>query len=318
MQPHSGTTSSRWDTLPIAQLKTAIAAIAAGEFEPDILADIVERSDELGQLARVFESMARVVSARDRRLKLLHSVIPVGVSLSAERDFDRLLETIVREAQAVCNADAGTLYLRTEDDLLKFVIVSNNSLDIAAGGTTGREITFPPLRLYDEETGEPNHHNVATHAALSHRWINIPDAYQAQGFDFSGTRAFDAMTNYRSTSFLTIPLEGDDERAQSRRRSRSRGVIGVLQLINAQDPETGAVIPFEHDEVIESLVLLASSALAAYIREESLRQKIQELRIKVDTTQKTRQVAEITETEYFQQLQKKAQALRRKRWIGEE
>jgi len=305
VQPHSGTTSSRSDALPIAQLTTAIAAIAAGEFKPDILADIVERPDELGQLARVFESMARVVSARDRRLKLLHSVIPVGVSLSAERDFDRLLETIVREAQAVCNADAGTLYLRTEDDLLKFVIVSNNSLDIAAGGTTGREITFPPLRLYDEETGEPNHHNVATHAALSHRWIHIPDAYQAQGFDFSGTRAFDAMTHYRSTSFLTIPLEGDDER-----------VIGVLQLINAQDPNTGAVIPFEHDEVIESLVLLASSALAAYIREESLRQELRELRIKVDTAQKTRQVAEITETEYFQQLQKKAQALRRKRWIG--
>lgn len=300
MQPHSGITSSRWDALSIAQLTTAIAAIEAGKFEPDILADIVKRSDELGQLARVFESMARVVSASNRRLKLLHSVIPVGVSLSAERDFDRLLETIVIEAQAVCNADAGTLYLRTEDDLLKFVIVSNNSLDIAAGGTTGREITFPPLRLYDEETGEPNHHNVATHAALSHRWNNIPDAYQAQGFDFSGTRAFDAMTNYRSTSFLTIPLEGDDKR-----------VIGVLQLINAQDPDTGAVIPFEHDEVIESLVLLASSALAAYIREESLRQEIQELRIKVDKAKRTRQVAEITETEYFQQLQKKAQALRR-------
>jgi hypothetical protein len=307
VQPRLGITSSRWETLPIAQLTTAIAAVEAGKFDPDILADVIERTDDLGRLARALESMARIVSARDRRLQLLHTVIPVGVSLSAERDFDRLLETIVCEAQAVCNADAGTLYLRTDDERLRFVIISNNSLDIAAGGTTGRAITFPPLHLYDEETGEPNHHNVATHAALSHQWINIPDAYQTKGFDFSGTRAFDAMTNYRSTSFLTIPLKGDDER-----------VIGVLQLINAQDPETGAVIPFEHDEVIESLVLLASSALAAYIREESLRQKIQELCIKVDTAKRTRQVAEITETEYFQQLQKKAQALRRKRWIGKE
>jgi hypothetical protein len=282
VQPRLGITSSRWETLPIAQLTTAIAAVEAGKFDPDILADVIERTDDLGRLARALESMARIVSARDRRLQLLHTVIPVGVSLSAERDFDRLLETIVCEAQAVCNADAGTLYLRTDDERLRFVIISNNSLDIAAGGTTGRAITFPPLHLYDEETGEPNHHNVATHAALSHQWINIPDAYQTKGFDFSGTRAFDAMTNYRSTSFLTIPLKGDDER------------------------------------VIGSLVLLASSALAAYIREESLRQKIQELCIKVDTAKRTRQVAEITETEYFQQLQKKAQALRRKRWIGKE
>ena len=111
-----------------------------------------------------------------------------------------------------------------------------------------------------------------------------------------------ATTGYRSTSFLTIPLEGDDGR-----------VIGVLQLINAQDPETGAVVPFKHDEVIESLVLLASAALAAYMREESLRREIQELRIVVDTVKKTRQVAEITETDYFQQLQKKAKNLRGKR-----
>jgi hypothetical protein len=213
-----GITSSRWETLPIAQLTTAIAAVEAGKFDPDILTDVIERTDDLGRLARALESMARIVSARDRRLKLLHTVIPVGVSLSAERDFDRLLETIVREAQAVCNADAGTLYLRTDDDRLKFVIVSNNSLDIAAGGTTGRAITFPPLRLYDEETGAPNHHNVATHAALSHRWINIPDAYQCS-----------RPRNWRRDPFRV------------RRGDRIAGLVGLIRarsLHSRRKPET--------------------------------------------------------------------------------
>jgi hypothetical protein len=37
--------------------------------------------------------------------------------------------------------------------------------------------------------------------------INIADAYTARGFDFSGTRQFDARTGYRSQSFLTVPMK---------------------------------------------------------------------------------------------------------------
>jgi DNA-binding response OmpR family regulator len=44
---------------------------------------------------------------------LVRAVIPIGVALMAERDFDRLLEMILEEAQRLCNADGGTLYLRT-------------------------------------------------------------------------------------------------------------------------------------------------------------------------------------------------------------
>ena len=45
-----------------------------------------------------------------------------------------------------------------------------------------------------------------------------------RGFDFSGTRAFDERTGYRSQSFLTVPMKNHD-----------RELIGVLQLINARD-----------------------------------------------------------------------------------
>jgi two-component system, cell cycle response regulator len=47
-------------------------------------------------------------------------------------------------------------------------------------------------------------------------------------------------------------------------------------------------------------------------REERLKQQVQELRIEIDEARKARQVAEITETEYFQQLRKKAKELREK------
>lgn len=47
-------------------------------------------------------------------------------------------------------------------------------------------------------------------------------------------------------------------------------------------------------------------------REQQLRQQVQDLRIEIDEAKKAQQVAEITETEYFQQLQEKAQKLRAK------
>jgi HAMP domain-containing protein len=285
---------------PVARITQAATAVEKGEYKHAVLANVVGRRDELGRLGRVFDRMAREVSARDRRLKLLRKVIPAGVGLSSEKDFNRLLETIVTESQAITNADGGTLYM-LEDDLLKFMIVRNTSMGLAMGGSTGNPITLPPLSLHDEKTGEPNRRNIAAHAALVREAVNIPDAYAAEGFDFSGTRAYDQRTGYHSQSLLSIPLESDDQQ-----------VIGVLQLINSQDPETGAVVPFVVDEVFETLVLLASISLAAYIRQSQLRKEIEKLNIEIDRSKQSRQVTEITETDYFRALLKKVRELRRK------
>jgi GAF domain-containing protein len=223
-----------------------------------------------------------------------------GINVTEKR-FEQLLERILLEAKALCNADGGTLYLYTADEHLQFVIMHNDSLHIALGGAHGEPIPFAPLPLYDPVTGVPNHHNVAVHAALTRKTINISDAYHAEGFDFSGTKAFDQKTGYRSQSFLTVPLQNE-----------SGELLGVLQLINARTPETDRVIAFSAglQKVVESLSKLAALALAAYIREQKLRAEIQELRVAVDQERKERQVAEITESEYFQKLQTQARKLR--------
>jgi two-component system, cell cycle response regulator len=53
-------------------------------------------------------------------------------------------------------------------------------------------------------------------------------------------------------------------------------------------------------------------ARQVYAREQSLRQQVQELQIEIDEVKKARQVAEITETEYFRELRDKAQKLRQR------
>ena len=184
-----------------------------------------------------------------RRLEQLNGI---GAALSRERDIDRLLENILEAAKTITGADGGTLYSVTEDQsALKFEILRTDSLGIRLGGTTGKPIDLPllPLRTAD---GAPNDSLVAAHSAIHDRTVNIADAYSAAGFDFSGTRAFDQRTGYRSQSFLTVPMKNHD-----------RELIGVLQLINARDPDTGDVITFSQADqsLAESLASQAAIAL---------------------------------------------------------
>ncbi len=191
-------------------------------------------------------------TSRDGDTQGFKKLIEIGIALSAERDHHRLMERILLEAMNIYNADGGALYLCTEDDLLKFEIMRTNSLNVALGGTTGKEIPFPPLVMRDKETGEPNHANVCTHVALSGASVNIANAYEAEDFDFSGTKKFDAGTGYKSKSFLTLPL-----------KNHEGSVIGVLQLLNALDGKTGEVISFgtELQPLIEALSSQAAVAL---------------------------------------------------------
>jgi HD-GYP domain-containing protein (c-di-GMP phosphodiesterase class II) len=193
-----------------------------------------------------------MTNALDEKVRRLELVFKVGVALSAERNRDRLIEMILDEAKKLCNADGGTLYLRTEDDALRFAILRSDSLGMSLGGTTGKAIDLPHIPMFDAETGKPNTKNVATYCAVYKRTINIPDAYHASGFDFSGTVAFDRRNHYRSKSFLTIPMVNNEGE-----------VIGVLQLINARDPATSAIVAFQEDDerIVSALASQAAVAL---------------------------------------------------------
>jgi len=188
----------------------------------------------------------------DNLLHRLKELNEIGIALSQQRDINSLLETILVAAKRITNADAGTLYLHEpERRVLRFEIMRTDSLNIAMGGTSGVPITFYPIQLYDKE-GKPIHSMVVSHSALSGETVNIPDAYTAEGYDFSGTKRFDAKTGYRSQSFLAVPM-----------RNHENEIIGVLQLINAQDRDSGAVVPFSGDDqqLLESLASQAAIAL---------------------------------------------------------
>ena len=184
-------------------------------------------------------------------LTRLSDLNTIGAALSSERDINHLLENILVAAKKITDADAGTLYLvDAEKQVLNFEILHNDSLNIRMGGTSGNPIPFYPIALY--HNGEPNLAMVVSYSVLRGETVNIPDAYIAEGFDFSGTKNFDAKTGYQSRSFLAVPL-----------RNHEHEIIGVLQLINAIDATTGGVKQFSKDDqqLLESLASQAAIAL---------------------------------------------------------
>ena len=182
---------------------------------------------------------------------LMQQLLKIGSSLSSEKDIDQLLENILQAAMQITHADAGTLYRLTDDQTLKFEILHTKSKGVHLGGKSSVPITIPPIPLVKED-GSPELARVVCYAVHKDQTVNIPDAYSVEGFDFSGTHKFDAANNYRSVSFLTIPM-----------KNHQSEIIGVLQLLNASNPVTGEIIPFSEDsqEIVEALSSQAAVAL---------------------------------------------------------
>ena len=204
------------------------------------------------QLAKYIADAPGVVKNYIQALeKQVGNLANIGLALSKEKNMSKLLEMILIEAKRIANSDGGTLYMMTDDNRLRFEIMMTDSLDFHMGGTSGKEIPFYPVKLYDEE-GNPNKSMIAAYVGLTGETVNIPDAYKAKGFDFSGTKMFDEKTGYHSQSFLTVPLKNHEDE-----------IIGVLQLLNAQNNNTKKIIPFASDiqEMVEALASQAAVAI---------------------------------------------------------
>jgi GAF domain-containing protein len=267
--------------------------------------------------AQLRSTLLQVRKEKRRADDLLHVVIPIGVDLSSEKDFNRLLEKILVEAKAFCHAQAGILYLlRKEEQQLEYVIVRNDARHVALGGTTGNKVPFDPLPLYKTGAQEAASRHVAVQAAISGDPINIADAYieaddlESEWYDFSGPQelelngqAGDETPARHATSWLAIPLANNREE-----------VIGIIQLMNARDADSGQVIAFDPNlqQMMESFSSLAVAALEAYMREEGLRQEIQKLRIEIDEVKRQEHVQQIVDSDFFQDLRARADSLRQR------
>ena len=187
-------------------------------------------------------SYSFLASSVEHLIQQINRLAEIGRALSGEHDLNTLLEKICDEVRKFTYADACTLYIAKENQL-HIRIFQNHTMGIRMGGKTGEEINMPPVNLVES--------NVSAYVALKGVSVNIPDVYDTDLFDFTGPKAFDKETGYHSTSMLVCPM-----------RNHENDIIGVLQLVNALNPDTRKIIPFSPDYVSLTESLASQAAVS--------------------------------------------------------
>jgi GAF domain-containing protein len=151
-----------------------------------------------------------------------------------------LLWSILHSGQALTACQAGTVFVRTDQDTLRFALRTNADA-----------LPLNELPLREPDSGAPVHRYVATHVALSGEPVVIDDVYDEARFDLSATKRFSEASGVRAVSLATVPVV-----------ATAGEVVGVLQFVNATDVQSGAVVPFSPDRVRVLLALAREAAPA--------------------------------------------------------
>ena len=181
----------------------------------------------------------------------LKEIIRLDSDLQNTQDLDVLLEKILYEARSFVNADAGTIYLKRNEELV-FNYTQNDTLQ--------KKLPKGEKLIYSTFSYPISKKSISGYVAVTKESLNLPDVYKIPGnAPYSFNPEPDRQCNYRSKSMLTIPLI-----------TNIGAVLGVLQVINAKDDE-GKVIPFKSED--ELLIRhFASNATMALQRAQLTRQ----------------------------------------------
>lgn len=163
--------------------------------------------------------------------------------LSKYREEGVILDTILKKAREVTFADAGTVFLLDENELV-FSYVHNDSLFLSS--EAGKH-SYANLRL------PVSADSVAGYAALTGKSLNIPDVRElSPELPYRSNDSFNIVMGYTTTSLLTVPLTG-----------KNQHTMGVLQLINSINPRNGLPQAFtpEMEKVVKILAMEACKVL---------------------------------------------------------
>jgi HD-GYP domain-containing protein (c-di-GMP phosphodiesterase class II) len=184
----------------------------------------------------------------------LQFITRLDSELSQIQDFDLLLERILQEARNVVHADAGTIYVTTNDDEL------NNgteklALKYSQNDTVKKRLPPDQKMIYTTFSLPIDDKSISGYCAKHRELINIPDMYKIPSDrPYNFYPKFDKISDYTSVSSLTIPLVVANEDR----------LIGVIQVLNATEP-SGKVVPFtKKDETL--LTFFAANATIALQR----------------------------------------------------
>lgn len=146
-----------------------------------------------------------------------NDLIKIGLSLSVEKDQQKLLYLILHFSKSITGADAGSIYIIEKDEN------KNLRLRFKASETFCRNIPLEEFVLPVDKK------SIAGYVASTGEVLNIPDVYKINELNLglSHNASFDEQNNYITKSMLVVPMLNQDKK-----------VIGVIQLINSKKDES--------------------------------------------------------------------------------
>ncbi len=171
----------------------------------------------------------------ERRVGKLTSILDVAKAMTAERDLDRLLAIILREAAEMVEADRCSLFLVDRE---RNVLWSK----IAQGMNAGSEIRLP-LGV-----------GLAGHVATTGQIVKLADAYEDPRFN----RKVDLESGYRTRALLCVPM-----------RNTKDEIVGVIQALNKTH---GGSFDSEDEELLLALGGQAASAVESALLHQEIEQ----------------------------------------------
>lgn len=180
----------------------------------------------------------------------LDKLTKLGVELNKVQDLDILLERVLYDARQFVNADAGSIYIRDEDSL-DFTYSQNDTLQSRV--PEGEKLIYSSFSIPIDRN------SIAGYVAATGKPLNLPNVYNIDPTaPYGFSKQFDKTSGYTTRSVFTVPLMTTREE-----------ILGILQIINAQD-ENKKIIPFsESDE--KMLLHFASIASVALSRAQMTR-----------------------------------------------
>ena len=170
--------------------------------------------------------------------------------------------TVSDEMLNISNADGISFYVK-RGDTLEFILMKNKSMHFNQGGIYKKNSFPAPIQLFDED-GNPEHSAIVAHSVNTEKTVTVKDAYKVKGFDFSGAKNFDKKTGYRTKSVLAMPIIDYQGNCQ-----------GAIQMINAQDFETGKIIEF-NKQIVKDLENFTTQ-VGSYINQRKLLKDMEDL-----------------------------------------
>ncbi len=170
----------------------------------------------------------------------IEAFLKICLSISAERDREKLLSDLLDSAMLFNACDAGTLYLLSEKGL-EFCRLVTKSMGVRQGGHAA-PISLPPVPLEEKY--------VCAYAVLHGETVYVDSVRSDTRFDLSGSRRYDDMTGYYTGTMCVLPLADDHGET-----------IGALQLINAMDEE-GKVCSFDRQAGLLTQALASLTAIS--------------------------------------------------------